>query len=219
MTNVREDAPGAEPLLRVRDLCVEIPTEEGLVYAVNGASFDLREGEVIGLVGESGCGKTMTALSVIRLIPPPGRIVGGQITLRGRDLLALPAKQIREIRGNEIAMVFQDPMSSLNPVMPIGRQVSEALELHLGMSRSQAKRRVIELLGMVGIPDARSRVEDTPHQFSGGMRQRVMIAMALACEPKIIIADEPTTALDVTIQAQILELLGRLPMKPTPPSS
>ncbi len=199
------------PLLEVKDLKTYFYTEDGIVRAVNGISYRLHEGEAMGLVGESGCGKSVSALSILRLIPsPPGKIVGGQVLFEGRDLLKLSDEEIRKVRGNQIAMVFQDPMTSLNPVLTIGRQISEALELHKGMDRSTARKRTIELLEMVGIPSARSRVDDYPHQFSGGMRQRVMIAMALSCEPKLLIADEPTTALDVTIQAQILDLIRQL---------
>src|SRR5579884_3661483 len=184
-----------EPLLEVRDLRTEFATQEGVVHAVNGISYVLHEGEALGIVGESGCGKSVGALSVMRLIPsPPGRIAGGEINFNGRNLLALNDEQMRRIRGNEIAMVFQDPMTSLNPVLTIGRQIGEALELHKGMAGKSA----------------RSRVDDYPHQFSGGMRQRVMIAMAVSCDPRLLIADEPTTALDVTIQAQILDIMTRL---------
>jgi oligopeptide transport system ATP-binding protein len=179
--------------------------------AVNGVSFSLNEGEALGLVGESGCGKSITALSLMRLVPqPPGRIVSGEVLFCGRDLLELRDDEMRKIRGNDIAMIFQDPMTSLNPVLSIGRQIGEALQLHKNMDRAQARRRTIELLELVGIPAAGTRVDDYPHQFSGGMRQRVMIAMALSCEPKLLIADEPTTALDVTIQAQILDLIKQL---------
>jgi len=199
------------PLLEVKDLRTQFFTQDGVVKAVNGVSFTLNEGEALGLVGESGCGKSVSALSLMRLIPqPPGRIVGGEVTFDGRDLLKLKEDDMRKVRGNDIAMIFQDPMTSLNPVLTIGRQISEALELHKGMDRGQARKRTIELLELVGIPAARSRVDDYPHQFSGGMRQRVMIAMALSCEPKLLLADEPTTALDVTIQAQILDLMADL---------
>jgi oligopeptide transport system ATP-binding protein len=200
-----------EPLLAVRELRTEFASEDGIVHAVNGISYDLDEGEALGLVGESGCGKSVSALSLLRLIPqPPGRIVGGEIRFRGRDLLRLREDDLRRIRGNDIAMIFQDPMTSLNPVLTIGRQIGEALELHKGMDRKAARNRSIELLEMVGIPSAHGRIDDYPHQFSGGMRQRVMIAMAISCEPRVLIADEPTTALDVTIQAQILDLIQRL---------
>jgi oligopeptide transport system ATP-binding protein len=202
------------PLLEVKNLQTQFFTQDGVVQAVNGVSFSLNEGEALGLVGESGCGKTVTALSLMRLIPtPPGRIVSGELWFDGRDLLKLKDDDMRKVRGNDIAMIFQDPMTSLNPVLTIGRQISEALELLKGMDRGAARRRTIELLELVGIPSARSRVDDYPHQFSGGMRQRVMIAMALSCEPKLLIADEPTTALDVTIQAQILELMKDLRQK------
>ena len=201
----------AESLLRVDDLKTYFYTEEGVVKAVDGVTFDIEPGEILGLVGESGCGKTVSALSILRLIPmPPGRIVGGSVHFEGDDLAKMDEDEIRHIRGNKIAMIFQEPMTSLNPVLTIGRQLTETLELHLKMDRSAATQRAIELLEMVGIPEARSRINDYPHQFSGGMRQRVMIAMALSCNPKLLLADEPTTALDVTIQAQILELLTRL---------
>jgi len=182
-----------------------------VVRAVDGISYQVEAGETVALVGESGCGKSVSALSVMRLIPtPPGRILRGQVLFQGRDLLTLPEEAMRRVRGKEIAMIFQEPMTSLNPVLTIGRQLTEPLELHLGMSRADADRRAGELLRLVGIPDPERRLGQYPHQFSGGMRQRVMIAMALACEPKLILADEPTTALDVTIQAQILELLRSL---------
>jgi oligopeptide transport system ATP-binding protein len=198
-------------LLEVKDLETRFFTQEGIVKAVNGISYDLGEGETLGIVGESGCGKSVSVLSMMRLIPsPPGKITGGEVRFEERDLLKMDLEQMRHVRGNRIAMVFQDPMTSLNPVLTIGRQVSEALELHMGMDKGQALRRSIELLEMVGIPRAEDRVRDYPHQFSGGMRQRVMIAMALSCNPQILIADEPTTALDVTIQAQIVELVKRL---------
>ena len=201
----------AESLLRVDDLKTYFYTEEGVVKAVDGVAFDIEPGEILGLVGESGCGKTVSALSILRLIPmPPGRIVGGSVHFEGEDLIKMDEDEIRHIRGNKIAMIFQEPMTSLNPVLTIGRQLTETLELHLKMDRSAATQRAVELLEMVGIPEARSRTNDYPHQFSGGMRQRVMIAMALSCNPKLLLADEPTTALDVTIQAQILELLTRL---------
>jgi oligopeptide transport system ATP-binding protein len=198
-------------LLQVKDLKTYFYTDDGVVKAVDGISYDVEAGEIAGLVGESGCGKTVSALSILRLIPnPPGRIVEGQIFFEGEDLASADEDEIRHIRGNSIAMIFQEPMTSLNPVLTIGRQITESLELHLKMDRSSANRRAVELLEMVGISEAKSRVRDYPHQFSGGMRQRVMIAMALSCNPKLLLADEPTTALDVTIQAQILELLTRL---------
>jgi oligopeptide transport system ATP-binding protein len=198
-------------LLRVKDLQTHFFTEEGVVRAVDGVSYEVDEGETLGLVGESGCGKSVSALSILRLIPnPPGKVVGGEVWFEDQDILKLDEDEIRHIRGNRIAMVFQEPMTSLNPVLTIGRQVTEALELHLRMDRQAANRRAVELLEMVGIPEAGSRLNDYPHQFSGGMRQRVMIAMALSCNPKLLLADEPTTALDVTIQAQILEIMARL---------
>jgi len=198
-------------LLEVRDLKTRFFTQDGVVHAVNGISYTLDEGETLGIGGESGCGKSVSVLSVMRLIPePPGRIVGGEVLFEGQDLLEMNPNEIRRVRGNRIAMIFQDPMTSLNPVLTIGQQVSEALELHMGMDRAQGRRRTIELLEMVGIPQAADRFDDYPHQFSGGMRQRVMIAMALSCNPQILIADEPTTALDVTIQAQIIDLVKRL---------
>jgi oligopeptide transport system ATP-binding protein len=201
----------AEPLLRVDDLKTQFFTEEGVVKAVDGVSFDVKQGEILGLVGESGCGKSVSALSILRLIPdPPGKIVSGTVHFDGEDLMKMDEDEVRHVRGNKIAMIFQEPMTSLNPVLTIGRQMTETLELHLKMDRSAATQRAVELLEMVGIPEARSRIGDYPHQFSGGMRQRVMIAMALSCNPKLLLADEPTTALDVTIQAQILELLTRL---------
>jgi oligopeptide transport system ATP-binding protein len=199
------------PLLQVRDLKTYFFTDEGVVKAVDGVSYDLEEGETLGLVGESGCGKSVSALSLLRLIPnPPGKIVGGEVIFEGNDLMQVDEDEIRHVRGNRIAMVFQEPMTSLNPVLTIGRQLTEALELHLKMDKLSAQRRAVELLEMVGIPEAPTRVNDYPHQFSGGMRQRVMIAMALSCNPKLVLADEPTTALDVTIQAQVLEILARL---------
>jgi oligopeptide transport system ATP-binding protein len=201
----------AEPLLAVKDLKTNFYTEEGVVQAVNGVSYDIMPGEILGLVGESGCGKTVSALSILRLIPdPPGKIVGGEIMFEGEDIIKMDEDEVRHIRGNKIGMIFQEPMTSLNPVLTIGRQLTETLELHLKMDKQAATRRAVELLEMVGIPEAKQRINDYPHQFSGGMRQRVMIAMALSCNPKLLLADEPTTALDVTIQAQILELLTRL---------
>ncbi len=198
-------------LLDVQGLETTFKTPEGTVYAVNGISFGLKEGETLGVVGESGCGKSVTMLSVLRLIQsPPGRIEAGKAFFLGKDLLQVSSEEIRRVRGAQISMIFQDPMTSLNPVLTVGRQIQEPLRLHLGMSRSQAVRRSAELLGMVGIPRASERLNDFPHQFSGGMRQRVMIAMALSCNPTILIADEPTTALDVTIQAQIIDLVKRL---------
>jgi oligopeptide/dipeptide ABC transporter ATP-binding protein len=198
-------------LLQVQDLQTQFATSAGVVRAVDGVSYDLEEGETVALVGESGCGKSVSALSVMRLVAEPaGRIVAGKILFKGRDLLALSEEQMRHVRGREIAMVFQEPMTSLNPVLTIGRQLTEGLEIHLGMDKAAAAARAVELLGMVGIPDAERRLAQYPHHFSGGMRQRMMIAMALACNPSLILADEPTTALDVTIQAQILELMRDL---------
>ena len=199
------------PLLDVKGLETQFKTPEGIVHAVNGVSFSLEEGETLGLVGESGCGKSVTMLSVLRLIPmPPGKIVAGEAFFHGKDLLKMSGEEIRHVRGGQVAMVFQDPMTSLNPVLTIGGQMEEPLMIHLGMTKQQARSRSVELLGKVGIPNAKDRLPDYPHQFSGGMRQRVMIAMALSCDPQILIADEPTTALDVTIQAQIIELVKRL---------
>jgi len=198
-------------LLEIKDLRTQFFTQDGVVNAVNGISYVLDEGETLGIVGESGCGKSVSVLSIMRLIPqPPGKIVGGEVFFDGKDLLKISEDEIRRVRGNKIAMIFQDPMTSLNPVLTINQQVSEALMLHLGMTKEQARERSIELLDMVGIPEAGDRIDDYPHQFSGGMRQRVMIAMALSCNPSILIADEPTTALDVTIQAQFIELVKRL---------
>ena len=198
-------------LLEVRDLKTYFFTAAGTVRAVDGVSYDVRAGETVALVGESGCGKSVSALSVMRLVAAPaGRIVGGQIRFQERDLLALDEESMRRIRGREIAMVFQEPMTSLNPVLSIGRQLTEPLEIHLGLRAEQAQQRAVELLRLVGIADAEQRLAQYPHHFSGGMRQRLMIAMALACEPSLILADEPTTALDVTIQAQILELMKDL---------
>jgi len=198
-------------LLEVRSLTTEFGTRGGVVRAVDGVSWDVAEGETVALVGESGCGKSVSALSVMRLVAAPaGRIVGGQVFFKGRDLLALSEEEMRRVRGREIAMVFQEPMTSLNPVLTIGRQLTEGLEIHLGMTRGDARQRAVEVLATVGIPDAGRRLSQYPHQFSGGMRQRIMIAAALACNPALILADEPTTALDVTIQAQILELMRDL---------
>jgi oligopeptide transport system ATP-binding protein len=197
--------------MEVKNLVTRFYTQEGIVYAVNDVSYKLHEGETLGVVGESGSGKSVHALSIMRLIPtPPGKIENGEVLFQGRDLLKLSNDQMRLVRGAEIAMIFQDPMTSLNPVLTIGTQITEALKLHLGMSDKEANERAAELLAMVGIPDASRRLKNYPHQFSGGMRQRVMIAMALSCNPKLLIADEPTTALDVTIQAQILDLVKRL---------
>lgn len=198
-------------LMEVKNLVTRFYTQEGVVHAVNDVSYPLHEGETLGIVGESGSGKSVHVLSIMGLIPsPPGKIEQGEVLFRGRDLLKLKAEEMRLVRGAEIAMIFQDPMTSLNPVLNVGTQITEALKLHLGMSNTAANTRAAELLDMVGISDARKRLDNYPHQFSGGMRQRVMIAMALSCNPKLLIADEPTTALDVTIQAQIIELVKRL---------
>ncbi len=198
-------------ILEVRDLRTRFHIPEGTVYAVNGVGFHVDDGETLAVVGESGCGKTVCMLSIMGLIPiPPGEIVSGSALYFEQDLLRKSESEMEHIRGKDIAMIFQDPMTSLNPVLTIGRQITESLRVHLGMSQEQANERAVELLDQVGIPDARQRLGDYPHQFSGGMRQRAMIAMALACQPKLLIADEPTTALDVTIQAQIVELMIRL---------
>ena len=205
---------GAQPILDVRGLKTVFRTRGGEVHAVNAVSFTLKPGELLGVVGESGSGKSVTMMSLIGLLPsPPADVRGGQVLFDGRDLLQTPEKQLRAIRGSEIGFVFQDPMTSLNPVFTIGFQIMEPLRKHMGMTRAQAAARALELLDLVGIPDAQRRMGDYPHQFSGGMRQRVMIAIALACDPKVLIADEPTTALDVTIQAQILELVKELRQK------
>ena len=200
----------AETLLSVDGLRVEFSTERGTIYAVNGVSFAIAKGETLGIVGESGCGKSVTALALLGILSRAGRVAGGTATFGGRDLLQLSDRELRAVRGKDIGMIFQDPMTSLNPVHTIGSQIREALTTHFDLSGKEADTRVIELLDQVGIPGAKARFGDYPHQFSGGMRQRAMIAMALACEPKLIIADEPTTALDVTIQAQILDLLRAL---------
>jgi peptide/nickel transport system ATP-binding protein len=202
------------PLLEVEGLKTHFFTRDGVVRAVDGVSFSVRAGETLAIVGESGCGKSVTSLSILRLIAsPPGRTVAGSIRFEGRDLLTLSEREMRDVRGNEISMIFQEPMTSLNPVLTIGRQIAEALVLHRGLSRSAAHGRAIEMLALVNIPEPARRVREYPHQMSGGMRQRVMIAMALACSPKLLIADEPTTALDVTIQAQILDLMRGLKEK------
>ena len=198
-------------LLQVRGLKTTFATAAGQVRAVDGVSWDVQEGETVALVGESGCGKSVSALSIMRLVEAPaGRIEAGEILFKGRDLLKLPEAEMRNVRGGEIGMVFQEPMTSLNPVLTIGRQLTEGLEIHVRMGKAAAEARAVELLGLVGIQDGRRRLSQYPHQFSGGMRQRMMIAMALACNPSLILADEPTTALDVTIQAQILELMRDL---------
>ena len=198
------------PLLAVDGLRVEFWTSRGTIHAVNGISFSIGVGETLGIVGESGCGKSVTSLALLGILPRAGRAVAGTALFEGRDLLRLPDRELRDVRGKDVAMIFQDPMTSLNPVLTIGRQIREALQTHFDLDRDAAKKRAVELLDQVGIPGAPSRVRDYPHQFSGGMRQRAMIAMALACRPKLLIADEPTTALDVTIQAQILDLLRGL---------
>ncbi len=198
-------------LLDVQDLVVRFYTQEGVVYAVNGVSYTVNEGETLGIVGESGSGKSVHVLAMMGLIPqPPGKVERGQVTFEGRDLLKLSQRQLRAIRGDQIAMIFQDPMTSLNPVLTVGSQITEAIRLHKGFSQRDARKRTVQLLDMVGIADAARRLDDYPHQFSGGMRQRVMIAMGLSCDPKLLIADEPTTALDVTIQAQIIDLVKDL---------
>jgi oligopeptide transport system ATP-binding protein len=198
-------------VLEVNDLVTRFDTADGIVHAVNGVSFEVGEGETLAIVGESGSGKSVTMLSLLQLIPtPPGKIFKGTADFLGKDLLRMSKDEIRHVRGARIGMVFQDPMTSLNPVLTVGRQLTEPLEVHMGMDRAQARTRAAELLRLVGIPSAEARLDDYPHQFSGGMRQRVMIAMALACAPQVLIADEPTTALDVTIQAQIIELIKRL---------
>ena len=205
---IRHEAPTAPPLLSVRDLRVTFGSGERTVHAVNGISYDLELGDTLGVVGESGCGKSVSSLALMRLLPKPAaRIPSGEILFEGEEILSLSEEAVREIRGNRMAMIFQDPMTSLNPVLTIERQVTEVLETHRKLQRKGAITRAVELLELVGIPAAKRRLSDFPHQFSGGMRQRVMIAMALACDPQLLIADEPTTALDVTIQAQILDLM------------
>ncbi len=198
-------------ILDVNNLKTQFFTQDGVVHAVNGISYSVDQGETVAIVGESGSGKSVGVMSLIRLIPqPPGKIVDGTVMFDGQDLLTLSEDELRRIRGNRIAMIFQDPMTSLNPVLTIGRQITEAIELHMGMNKEESRKRAVELLELVGIPGAASRLDDYPHQFSGGMRQRVMIAMGLSCDPQLLIADEPTTALDVTIQAQIVDLVNRL---------
>jgi oligopeptide/dipeptide ABC transporter ATP-binding protein len=205
----------SEPVLSVRNLRTSFFVEEGEVKAVDDVSFDVFQGKTLGIVGESGCGKSVTSLSIMRLLAePPGKVVGGQILYKGRDLLKLGAEEMRKVRGNEISMIFQEPMTSLNPVFTIGNQIGEAIELHQrGLSGKEVREKTVEALKLVGIPSPEKRIDDYPHQLSGGMRQRVMIAMALSCNPNVLIADEPTTALDVTIQAQILDLLRDLQQK------
>jgi oligopeptide transport system ATP-binding protein len=198
-------------ILNVQNLETQFTTYDGVVHAVNGVDFVLNEGETLGLVGESGCGKSVTVTSILRLIPsPPGKVVAGTAMFQGRDLIAMDDEELRHIRGSQISMVFQDPMTYFNPVINMGKQISEPLAIHLGVTKKEAEARVVELLNLVGIPNPRERYKDYPHQFSGGMRQRAMIAMALTCSPQVLIADEPTTALDVTIQAQIVELVKEL---------
>jgi oligopeptide/dipeptide ABC transporter ATP-binding protein len=211
MAEAAKAAGRGETLLELRDLKTHFHTDEGVAKAVDGVSYVVKSGETLGVVGESGCGKSVTALSVMRLIPdPPGKIVQGSIHFEGVDLVRLPDEEMRKIRGNRIGMIFQEPMTSLNPVFTVGDQIIEAVVLHRGATYDEARNHAIEMLRRVGIPSPESRVDDYPHQMSGGMRQRVMIAMALSCDPRLLIADEPTTALDVTIQAQILELMRRL---------
>jgi peptide/nickel transport system ATP-binding protein/oligopeptide transport system ATP-binding protein len=201
----------AEVILSVDNIVTQFNTAEGTVYAVNGVSFDLRAGELLGVVGESGCGKSVTMMSLVKLIPmPPAKIVKGSAVFDNKDLIQMDLEELQGIRGGQIGFIFQDPMTSLNPVLTVGYQLTEALRLHKGMSKRAARARAVEILELVGIPLAKKRLNDFPHQFSGGMRQRVMIAIALSCEPKVLIADEPTTALDATIQAQILDLVKRL---------
>ena len=198
-------------LLKVKDLRTYFKTEDGVIKAVDGVSFEVKRGETLGIVGESGSGKTVANLSIMRLVSePPGQIAGGSIEFNGRDILTLSPRELRELRGCQVAMIFQDPMTSLNPFMRVSRQLMEVTELHLGHTKGEARRQAIEMLEHVGVPDAAERVDSYPHEFSGGMRQRVMIAMALSCRPQLLIADEPTTALDVTIQAQILDLIKKL---------
>jgi oligopeptide/dipeptide ABC transporter ATP-binding protein len=201
----------SSPLLEVRDLVTSFRTDRGVVRAVDGVSFDVPEKGTLGIVGESGCGKSVTSLSIMRLVPsPPGSIDSGQVLFEGKDLLQLSEREMRKLRGNQISMIFQEPMTSLNPVYSVGAQIMEAVRLHQKRSRTQARDRAVEMLQLVGIPSPERRVDSYPHELSGGMRQRVMIAMALACQPRVLIADEPTTALDVTIQAQVLDLLRKL---------
>src|SRR4051794_15718084 len=201
-------------ILEVKNLKTSFFSDAGEVRAVDDVSFDVFQGKTLGIVGESGCGKSVTSLSIMRLVPnPPGRIMGGEILYKGRDLLKLSSQEMRAIRGNEISMIFQEPMTSLNPVFTIGNQICEAIALHQDLSKGEVRNKAIEMLKLVGIPSPEKRIDDYPHQLSGGMRQRVMIAMALSCNPQVLVADEPTTALDVTIQAQILDLLRELQAK------
>ncbi|MEZ5980295.1 MAG: ABC transporter ATP-binding protein [Planctomycetota bacterium] len=207
----RPQARSRVPLLEVENLATHFFSEEGVARAVDGVTYTLLEGETLGVVGESGCGKSVTSLSIMRLVPsPPGRIVGGEIRFRGKNLLDVSEAEMRRIRGNDVAMIFQEPMTALNPVYTVGNQIMEAVMLHQGADKDAARARAIEMLELVGIPSPESRVDNYPHELSGGMRQRVMIAMAMSCNPKLLIADEPTTALDVTIQAQILDLMRGL---------
>ncbi|HEX7830995.1 MAG TPA: ABC transporter ATP-binding protein [Thermoanaerobaculia bacterium] len=208
-----EFTSGQDPLLEVRNLRTTFFTSDGKVDAVDNVSFSVRRGEAVALVGESGCGKSVTAMSIMRLVAPPGRITAGEIRFKGRDLAAISEKDMRNVRGNDIAMVFQEPMTSLNPVFKIGAQVAEAIRIHRKVSKKEAWKQAGDMLELVSIPDPHKRLHDYPHQLSGGMRQRVMIAIALSCDPELLIADEPTTALDVTIQAQIMELLAGLQKK------
>ena len=204
------DVSPAGALLEVKNLRTSFPTENGMVHAVDNVSFNVRKGEALALVGESGCGKSVTAMSIMRLVASPGRITAGEVRFKGRNLANLPEKQMRTVRGNDIAMVFQEPMTSLNPVFKVGDQVAEAIRIHRKVSKKEARKQAGDMLELVAIPDPVKRLDDYPHQLSGGMRQRVMIAIALSCDPELLIADEPTTALDVTIQAQIMELLASL---------
>ena len=210
MNEPRAPVAEGDPLLQIKELKTQFETKQGIVKAVDGLSLDLYEGEVVGLVGESGCGKTMTALSIMRLLPGNGQAVAGDISFEGMNLLQHSAEEMQQIRGRKIAMIFQEPMTALTPTMTIGRQISEAMEIHLGLSRQAARERTLELLAHVGIPSPQARFGDYIHQFSGGMRQRVMIAIAFSCQPRLLLADEPTTALDVTVQAQILDLIKNL---------
>ena len=207
------DVNPAEALLEVKNLRTSFPSEDGIVHAVDNVSFNVRKGEAVALVGESGCGKSVTAMSIMRLVAPPGRITSGQIRFKGKNLAEISERDMRNVRGNDIAMVFQEPMTSLNPVFKIGDQVAEAIRIHRKVGKKEARKQAGDMLELVAIPDPIKRLDDYPHQLSGGMRQRVMIAMALSCDPELLIADEPTTALDVTIQAQIMELLAGLQKK------